>query len=199
MFINIHLHLSKTITVGVMLEVIKRLGVLLVLITVTSVASGQEVAPPSLKYVMTVTANLDQPYVIGDRFVFNVPSGVVKMADGSQGVIIEPGGEWATMYPNGVIKLDVRLTMKMEDQSLLLVTYSGKFLLNEAGLAKWQAGELITSEDCYFITAPLIRTQSESYGWLNSSVMVGKMVSVQPVNENGKPLYVTYDVYRVEP
>mgnify|MGYP005678170063 CR=1 FL=1 len=108
-------------------------------------------------------------------------------------------GEWATVYSNGVIKLDVRLTMKMEDQSLLLVTYSGKFLLNETGLAKGQAGELITSEDCYFITNPLIRTQSESYGWFNSTVLVGKMVSLQPVNENDKPLYVTYDVYQVAP
>lgn len=182
-----------------MLELIKRLGVLVVFITLTSAANGQEVAPPSLKYVMTLTANLDQPYVVGDRLIMNVPSGVVTMADGSQGEIIEPAGEWATMYPNGVIKLDVRLTIKMEDQSLLLLTYSGKFLLNEAGLLKWQAGELITSEDCYFITNPLIRTQSESYGWLNSSVLIGKMVSVQPVNENGKPLYVTYDVYQVEP
>ncbi len=108
-------------------------------------------------------------------------------------------GEWATVYSNGVIKLDVRLTMKMEDQSLLLVTYSGKFLLNETGLAKGQAGELIASEDCYFITNPLIRTQSESYGWFNSTVLVGKMVSLQPVNENDKPLYVTNDVYQVAP
>ena len=51
------------------------------------------------------------------------------------------------MYPNGVIKLDVRLTIKMDDESLLLVNYSGKILLNESSLAKWQAGELITSED----------------------------------------------------
>lgn len=102
------------------------------------------------------------------------------------------------MYPNGVIKLDVRLTIKMDDESLLLVNYSGKILLNESSLAKWQAGELITSEDCYFITNPLVRTESESYAWMNARVFVGKMASAQPVNNEGKPSYVTYDVYQIE-
>ena len=66
------------------------------------------------------------------------------------------------------------------------------------GIVGWQAGELITSEDCYFITNPLVRTESESYAWMNARVFIGKMGSAQAVNNEGKPSYVTYDVYQIE-
>lgn len=57
---------------------------------------------------------------------------------------------------------------------------------------------MILPEDCYFITNPLMRTQSETHAWVNDSVFVGKMVSMQLGNAAGKPLYVKYVVYRVE-
>lgn len=182
-----------------MLRLTSLYGFLIMLFTFTSSASAQELSPPAMKYVMSLTADLDQPYVIGDRLIFNAPSGTVEMANGEKGEILPPTGEWATMYPDGVIKLDVRMTIKMEDQSLLFYTYSGKMLLNETGLSKWQAGELITPEDARFITNPLVRTDSERYGWMNSTVFIGKMVEVQPANDTNKPLYVRYDVYAVEP
>ena len=59
------------------------------------------------------------------------------------------------------------------------------------------AGELLTSDDMYFYTAPTMTTLSEKYGWLNTSMFVGEMVELQFFNDKGKRPYVMYKWYSV--
>jgi hypothetical protein len=54
-------------------------------------------------------------------------------------------------------------------------------------------GEVLTSKDHYFMTAPTMQTSAEQYAWLNHVQCVGKIVEVK-VGDNS---YVKYDIFIV--
>ncbi len=54
-------------------------------------------------------------------------------------------------------------------------------------------GEILTSDDFYFITAPTMQTASEMYAWVNPMQAVGKVVGVKA----GEGSYVKYDLFMV--
>ena len=55
---------------------------------------------------------------------------------------------------------------------------------------RFAKGEVITSKDEYFVTAPRFTTASKKYGRINHLQAVGKMVAVQSTK-------VTYDIFAV--
>lgn len=55
---------------------------------------------------------------------------------------------------------------------------------------RFAKGEVITSKDEYFVTAPRFTTASKKYGWINHLQAVGKMVAVQSTK-------ATYDIFAV--
>ena len=188
-----------------MFQYCKRLlgmGVAVIILAPLSIFA-QEVAPPTLKYVMTYQADLLPPQVVGpNHLVWDAATsgeGWVKAADGSTGKIIHPSADWMEVLPNGALKLDVRATVEMDDGALILVEYTGRIKFNETGAAKWENGEVLGDGDWYFITSPTVRTIAEKYAWMNDVVFINKAVAVQGPNNAGKPLYVRYDVYMVVP
>jgi hypothetical protein len=54
-------------------------------------------------------------------------------------------------------------------------------------------GEVLTSKDHYFVTAPTMQTSAEKYAWLNHVQCVGKIVEVKV----GAGSFVKYDIYIV--
>jgi hypothetical protein len=54
-------------------------------------------------------------------------------------------------------------------------------------------GEVLTSKDHYFITAPTMQTSAAKYAWLNHVQCVGKVVEVKM----GEGSFVKYDIYVV--
>jgi Protein of unknown function (DUF3237) len=81
--------------------------------------------------------------------------------------------------PDGSLRLDVRATIKTDDGEIILVTYSGAFVRSKEVNDRFNNGEVLSSEDAYFITAPQFTTGSKKYDWLNQIQAVGKMVSIQ--------------------
>jgi hypothetical protein len=157
-------------------------------------AYAQLTKPPTLKYVMTyqVDAEPGQP-VAENRIVFNVIGGWVKFADGATGRLIPPAGDWLFIRPNGTFNLNVRVSAKMDDDSVILMEYGGLLKLTQAGSEKFNKGELVTGEDFYWIVSSTMQTASTKYAWLNDAVFVHKAVELGP-----KP-YAKYDVYMVVP
>ena len=83
-----------------------------------SVAVAQETTPPRLKYVLTYKADLAPAQAVAaNRSIYNVTGGWLKTADGDKGTLIQPCGDWLHVLPSGTLKLDVRCTIKMDDES----------------------------------------------------------------------------------
>jgi hypothetical protein len=109
------------------------------------------------------------------------------------GTIIQPAADWLRIMPAGNVRLDVRLTLRTDDDHLIYVAYNGIISHTKESFDKLMRSEVLTSDDFYFITAPTMQTASEKYAWVNHIQAVGKVVEVKA----GEGSYVKYDLFMV--
>ena len=143
------------------------------------------------EYLMTLDAPLDPAFqAVGQRLVVNVPAGGTVHGPKINGTIIPPAGDWLTPMPDGTLRLDVRLTIKTDDGELILAEYNGVIVPSKEVMDRFGKGEVITSNDEYFVIAPRFTTASKKYEWINQLQTVGKMISIQNTR-------IKYDIFAV--
>lgn len=82
--------------------------------------------------------------------------------------------------PSGVLRLDVRATIKTDDDQLIYIIDNGILQHSKECAEKLNNGELLTTKHIpYFITAPTFQTSSEKYAWLNSVQAINNVVEVK--------------------
>lgn len=142
-------------------------------------------------YLLTVHVPLEMPKTVSSELViYNcVPGGWVK-GPGISGTVVPPTADWLRTMPNGVKRLDVRLTILADDGEYIFMNYHGRIASAEQRATRPRLGAP-SPDDRYFITSPVFETDSKKYGWLNDIVAIGKIVP-SPRSE------VTYDVFVVD-
>ena len=99
------------------------------------------------------------------------------------------------MQKERTIALDVRCSVTMEDGSELYIIYGGKMIMDEKSDKLNEEGKLLTPKNGldYWIAAPLIRTTSEKYDYMNYIQLIGKgkKAIMAP------PISVTYELFKV--
>jgi hypothetical protein len=143
------------------------------------------------EYLMTLEAPIDAAQPVGHRVVINVPAGGSVRGPKIKGELIAPAGDWLYVMPDGSLRLDVRGTIKTDDNALIFVEYGGVIAWPKEVTERYGKGEVVTAADGYFVTAPRFTTASPNYAWLNHVQAIGKMVSIQ----RGKR--VVYDIFVV--
>jgi hypothetical protein len=83
------------------------------------------------------------------------------------------------VMPDGSFRLDVRASLKTDDGEFILIAYNGILAPTKDVMDRFNKGEVIASNDVYFLTAPRFTTASKKYDWLNTVQAVGKMVTLQ--------------------
>ena len=73
---------------------------------------------------------------------------------------------------DGVLNLDVRLTLETDDGATIYMIYRGYRHGPEEVIERLNRGEDVDPSEYYFRTAPMFETASEKYAWLNSVVCV---------------------------
>lgn len=150
------------------------------------------------EYLMTLHAPLDAPQSANrDLHIYNVLPGGWVRGPKIKGELVAPSADWLRVMPDGSHRLDVRVSIRADDGSIIYVTYVGRIVTPEAAKNRLDAGETLGPDDMYFITSPTFETTSEKYGWLNRIVAIGKMVSVSE-SRNGSGGHVRYDIFAVE-
>ena len=81
------------------------------------------------------------------------------------------GGDWFLIRPDGAGQLDVRITIRTDDDALIYMRYEG--IVAGEGLPRVLGGETVAPTDYYFRTTPYFETSSPKYDWLNRIVAVG--------------------------
>jgi len=144
------------------------------------------------EYLMTAYLPLDPAQVIDQSMVIvNVREGGWVEGPDIKGKIIQPSADWVQIMSNGSAQLSVRATIQTDDDALIYLTYSGLVRSTEESRAKQARGEVLTSDDLYFMTTPALRTSAEKYNWLNYVLCVGKLVE----SKSGDGGYVKYDIF----
>jgi uncharacterized protein DUF3237 len=109
--------------------------------------------------LMTVSIAAAPPQKLG-----TVPHGVrsiVPVTGGDfegprlRGKVLPGGGDWLLLRADGVLELDLRITLETDDHALIYMTFQGL-----------RHGE-------YFRTLPRFETSTEAYAFLNRIVCVG--------------------------
>lgn len=93
-----------------------------------------------------------------------------------RGTVLPNGGDWAIFQSDGTMTLDVRLTLRTDDDALILLRYEGRYRApaeQRAALADATTRHQIDPATYYFRTMPLFETGAKQYAWLNGIVGVG--------------------------
>jgi hypothetical protein len=90
-----------------------------------------------------------------------------------RGVVLPGDADWVVMRPDGVLVLDVRITLRTDDGALIAMTYRGLRHGPDAVLARLRQGEPVDHSEYYFRTVPVFETGAERYRWLNRIIAVG--------------------------
>jgi hypothetical protein len=112
----------------------------------------------------------------GNRVLFGAAGGSFQGTKVRE-TVVAGGGDWALFRPDGVMTLDVRLTLRTADSALVQMTYGGRWIIApelRAELADPVKRYQVDPARYYFRTNPLFETGAEQYAWLNDIVCVGK-------------------------
>ena len=142
-----------------------------------------------LTHIFSYHADLKEPQRIGraqfgTRAIVDVTGGTLE-GPGIKGTILPSGGDWVLFDDKGVGRLDVRATVRTDDDALIYIQYFGILVLGDnAASGETRFGER------YFMTQPRFETSAERYEWLNRTVAVAEGRTL--------PNAVEYRVYKVD-
>ena len=148
----------------------------------------------STEYLATLVTPLNAPQAANANLLIFYPKDGGRFDGAIKAQLMNPAGDWVRVMPNGSMRIDVRLTAKLDDGELLYVTYNG--VLKKPDAASWDRfmkGEKIAAPEWYYVITPTFETLSKKYAWPNDLQSVGKFVSIQ----TGEHAHVKFDIYAV--
>lgn len=130
------------------------------------------------RFLMDLEAWLDPPHLVADtpaggRKIVTVQGGSFEGPRLRGRILPHSGADWALSRPDGVLLLDVRLTLETDDGALIYMTYRGMRHGPAEVMRRLSAGERVDPGAYYFRIQPWFETGAERYGFLNRIVCVG--------------------------
>lgn len=131
-------------------------------------------------FTLTGTIGTPPPAIItgpqGLRTIIGVTDGTFEGQRLTGTVAANVGGDFASIRPDGSLRLDVRLVLVTHDNAAIYMTYNGVGVPDGAGGFSLK-------------TAPTFETGAEEYGWLNTVQAISLGAST--------PTSLRYDVYEL--
>jgi hypothetical protein len=100
-------------------------------------------------------------------------SGGTFSGDRLNGTVLPGGNDWVLNRADGVMVIDVRLTLKTDDGALIYLTYQGRFLAGPEAMARFAKGEVLDPEDYSLAITARFECGDPRYNWLNNVIAVG--------------------------
>jgi hypothetical protein len=102
--------------------------------------------------------------------------GIAPIAGGTfegprlRGNVVPGGGDWTLLRSDGVLELDLRITLETDDGALIYMTSFGIRHGPPETLAALARGETVDPSSYYFRTVPRFETSAPRYAFLNRLV-----------------------------
>ena len=125
---------------------------------------------------------------LGTRLTFVTTGGSIA-GPRLRGEVLPGGGDWLMVGSDGVGRVDVRATLRTEDDALIHYEARGVIKVPADGLNRLASGEVLPFDETYVRTTPTFETAAEQYAWLSEIVAVGYNVL--------SPNHIDYRIYRV--
>ena len=120
---------------------------------------------------------------LGGRKIATVTGGTFEGERMRGTVMPSPGGDWLLMRTDGVLTLDVRLTLQTDDGAIIYMSYKGLRHGPPDVMARLAKGEDVDPSAYYFRATPTFETASETYAWTNRivSIATGRRIATGPI------------------
>ena len=144
---------------------------------------------PEIKTELLFKMTLEVPSLVdvgqtpyGHRRIARVAGGAFE-GPKLKGRALDGGGDWLLLRRDGVLQLDVRVTLETDDKHLVYMTYRGLRHGPKDVIDKLNKGEAVDPSLYYFRSTPYFETGSDKYAWLNGicSVATGSRQASGPV------------------
>lgn len=130
------------------------------------------------RHLAQLTLTVDFAAIVG---VGPTPSGLRRIAPVTGGTfagdrlsgIVLSGSDWVLNRADGVMVIDVRLTLQTHDDAIIYLSYQGRFLASPDVMARFAKGALLDSGEYSLAIVPKFECGDERYSWLNNVVAVG--------------------------
>ncbi len=146
------------------------------------------------RHLTTLTLTVDFGSVVrigaiaaGHRGIATVTGGMFEgqRLSGSVG----PGHDWFVTRSDGVLVIDVRLTLTTDDGATIYLTYRGRMTGKGDALVRFRKGEMLDAADYALTVIATFECGDERYRWLNDAIVVG----VGAQTPTG-PIYTLFEV-----
>lgn len=129
------------------------------------------------EFLLQLVADLDEPQTLagtpqGTRRIMYFKAGTFSGPQ-LQGRILPGGGDWVRLRADGVSELDIRLTLRTDDDELIYVASAGLFDISPEARQRILDGGDVDPASYYFRTTLAFETGTERLRWLNRLVAVG--------------------------
>ncbi len=89
------------------------------------------------------------------------------------GKVLPGGADWALQRADGVLEIDLRLTLETHDGALIYMTFQGVRHAPPDVVAAWGRGEAVDPSRYYFRSVARFETGAPQYAYLNKLLAVG--------------------------
>jgi hypothetical protein len=145
-----------------------------------------------VEHVVDMSVELEPVQIVttpvGNRMVFIAKGGRLE-GPRISGEVLPGGGDWLLAGSDGIGRVDVRATIKTDDEALIHYTAGGLIKIPADGLARLAAGQRLAFGETYVRTTPKFETADERYAWLSTLVAIGYNLL--------SPNHVDYRIYQV--
>lgn len=129
-------------------------------------------------HLMTLTLNVDFEGIVsigqtpaGQRRIATVTGGTFT-GERLNGIVI-PGNDWVIIRPDGVMVIDVRLTLRTADGALVYLVYQGRFIAAPDAMVEFSRGARLNPDEYSLTIVARFESGDDRYIWLNDIVAVG--------------------------
>lgn len=130
------------------------------------------------QHLITLSLTVD---IAGMSVIGNTPAGLRRIVPVSAGTFsgsrlcgsVLPGADWVINRPDGVMVIDVRLTLKTDDDALIYLSYQGRFVAEPKAMVRFGKGALLDRSEYSLTIAARFECGEERYAWVNNVVAVG--------------------------
>jgi hypothetical protein len=149
---------------------------------------------PKFSHLFDISITVDPPHdlgatPLGTRRIVPVTGGSFKGERLSGIVMPNAAADWILVRADGSIQLDVRLTLKTDDEEMIYMNYRGIRNSSPEVAKRLANGELVDPSEYYFRTAPVFETGAERYAWMNNIICVALGTRV--------PTEVRYKIFEI--
>jgi hypothetical protein len=107
----------------------------------------------------------------GTRVIAPITGGTFE-GDRLRGKVLPGGGDWTLLRSDGILELDLRITLGTDDGALIFMTSFGLRHGPPEVLAALARGESVDPSRYYFRTTPRFETSAPRYAFLNRLIAV---------------------------